>query len=209
VLLGSFNPAIFQPQWFAQQDLLPRAEVDDAEIKVVSPQICDFKTARFRFQVIPERFMALAEPTTTPVSLRDLVLGTFFILEQTPVKAIGLNRDMHFELSTDDEWHQIGDKLAPKDGWNEVMTRPGTTGRVGMRVLVVEVQKEPKGSRLVVKVEPSTQVSKGVYFQVNDHYAAPESDALKTLMNITKTNWEGSYNYAAEIADKVLAWAFK
>lgn len=48
VMVGSFNPSIFHPQWFARQGLLSPAEADAAELKVQVPQICQFETERFR-----------------------------------------------------------------------------------------------------------------------------------------------------------------
>src|SRR5438132_983763 len=86
VLLGSFNPAIFQPAWFARQNLIPTAEVDTAEIKIVHPQISHFETERFVIQATAERFVALTKPNAPEIAIRDLVMGTFYILEHTPVK---------------------------------------------------------------------------------------------------------------------------
>lgn len=165
VLAGSFNPTIFQPQWFARQNLLPQAEADAAKILVLVPQICDFETERFRVQVTTERFAAFSKPDANPVPLRDLVLGTFFILEHTPVTAIGLNRHMHFELGTVEQWHALGDRLVPKEPWRDILK----TGRPGMRTLVIEGMmdgsEDPAGPKLTVKVEPSVQVKYGAFFE--------------------------------------------
>lgn len=96
VLLGSFNPKIFQPEWFGRHNLLPQGEVDAAKVKIIHPEFCQFETERFEVQITHERFSAASKPNSTPLPLRDLVLGTFFILEHTPVTAMGLNRQMHF-----------------------------------------------------------------------------------------------------------------
>lgn len=45
VLLGSFNPCIFQPQWFVSQNLLPKSESDKADVKVISPEVSQFDIA--------------------------------------------------------------------------------------------------------------------------------------------------------------------
>ena len=36
VVLGSFNPAIFTPAWFALHGLLPKSVADSADLKRVS-----------------------------------------------------------------------------------------------------------------------------------------------------------------------------
>jgi hypothetical protein len=133
VLTGSFNPAIFQPQWFVRQNLLPAEECEKPEIKVISPQVCEFQTERFIIQVTTERFSALAKPDANPAPLRELVAGTFFTLEHTPLKALGLNRDMHFALSSEEEWHKVGDTLVPKDLWKRILQ-----GNPGLRSLWIQ-----------------------------------------------------------------------
>jgi hypothetical protein len=130
VMTGSFNATIFQPQWFARFNLLPVAEADAAKVKILVPQVCEFETERFHIQVTEDRFMALSKPAANPAPLLDLVAGTFFVLEHTPVTALGLNRMMHFSLDSEEHWHQVGNKLAPKEGWNGILP-----GRVGMRSL--------------------------------------------------------------------------
>jgi hypothetical protein len=121
VLVGSFNPSIFQPQWFARQGLLPPAEADAAEIKVLVPQICHFETERFIVQVTNTNFLAASKANTSSPPLRDLVIGAFFILEHTPATAIGLNREMHFQMESEERWHRLGDRLVPKEGWRGVL----------------------------------------------------------------------------------------
>ena len=173
-ILGSFNPTIFQPEWFLRQKLLPQTEVEAAKIIVLVPQVCDFETERFRVQVTPDRFTAISKPSTNPTTLRDLVSGTFFVLEHTPVTAIGLNRHMHFPLETEEQWHRLGERLAPKEGWNGILK----TGRPGMRSLTIEVlldaPERPDCPRLWIKVEPSGQVKNGAFFETNEHYPAPK-----------------------------------
>lgn len=200
MLVGSFNPTIFHPEWFLRQNLLPQTEVEAAKISVIVPQVCDFQTERFHIQVTTERFLALSNAVTNPATLKDLVLGTFFVLEHTPGRALGLNRQMHFPLASEELWHRVGDRLAPKDGWKGILKH-----RPGMRSLTIEAAGED-GTKITVKVEPSPQLKFGVYFDTNEHYQAPKNAPMKTLMDIVRERWEDAYNYAAEIADHV-NWA--
>lgn len=207
VLAGSFNPAIFHPQWFVRQNLLPEEEAEKAEITVISPQVCQFQSERFVVQATPERFVAIAKPDTNPTPLRDLVLGTFFILEHTPLSAAGLNREMHFAMPSEETWNNVGDKLAPKDGWAGILQ--GRPGMLSLQIqgAVPDFPQATAGTRLVVKVEPSLRVKFGVYIQTNEHYNAPEGGASEFLLERIRTRWEGSYNYAAEIAQHIIDWA--
>ena len=42
VLVGQFNPAIFQPAWFIAEELLPTDLERDVALDVVSPQFTSF-----------------------------------------------------------------------------------------------------------------------------------------------------------------------
>jgi hypothetical protein len=213
VLTGSFNPAIFQPQWFVRQNLLPEAEAETAKNLVLlaqqAAQVCDFETERFRIQVTTDRFMVMSKAAANPIPIRDLLLGTFFILEHTPATAVGLNRHMHFHLDTVEDWHQLGDRLAPKDGWKGILRG----GRPGMRSLLIQSSldgsENPAAPQLFVKVEPSTQVKQGAYFETNESYSFTKDTPLKTIMDLVRERWEEAYNHATEIADYILDWARK
>jgi hypothetical protein len=203
VLLGSFNPRIFQPEWFARQRLLAQEQVDAADIKVIVPQISHFETEQFVLHVTEDRFTVFSKSNTNPVPLRDLVQGTFFILEHTPVSAMGMNHYAHIPLGTEEAWHQIGDKLAPKEGWREVLEeRPGMGSLTILSGII-----EPGRRRYAIKVEPSLQVKFGVYFEVNEHHQAPEADPLKSLMKTLSEKWEEAAQYADRVIDHILTWA--
>jgi hypothetical protein len=205
VLAGSFNPKIFQPEWFVRQGLLPQGEADAADIKVIVPQVCQFETERFVVQVTEGRFVAGSKPNANPAPLKDLVQGTFSILEHTPVTGMGLNCQMHIKIGSEESWHKIGDRLAPKQGWKEILE-----GRPGLLSMTIVTHKDkPKGSQFNVKVESSVKVQFGIYFETNEHYAAPEDDGLKNLMAILGERWEEAQIYASRVVDHILAWARK
>jgi len=205
VLVGSFNPNIFQPEWFARQGLLPEPETGSAEIKIIVPQISSFETERFFLQVTAEQFSITSKPNSNAAFLSDLVRGTFFILEHTPVTAMGLNFSMHFAMESEEAWHRIGDRLAPKDGWNEILE-----GRPGLLSMLIKTERvEWKGSLFHIKVEPSIKVKHGVYFETNEHYPAPETEPLTSLMAKLGDRWEGAQSYAASAVNHILEWAIK
>jgi hypothetical protein len=203
VLIGNFNPSIFQPQWFVRQGLLPDVEGENADIKIMAQQVCHFETDRFILLITPDRFTAISKPNTSPAPLRDLVAGTFFILEHTPVTAMGLNHQMHFAMGSTELWHKVGDTLAPKDGWNEVLG-----GRPGLLSMTIRSElPEVKGGLIHVKVEPSTRVKEGVYFEANEHYPAPDEEPLKALLARMLDRWEDAQIYATRIVDHILTYA--
>src|SRR5688500_4623204 len=102
VLRGSFNPTIFQPSWLARYNLISTQEADAAQVKVVHSEVSHFETESSVIQVTKDRFAAATKASVHWVPLADLVVGTFSILEHTPVTAMGINRQMHFEVSSEE-----------------------------------------------------------------------------------------------------------
>jgi hypothetical protein len=217
VLIGSFNPGIFHPQWFARQNLLPDGEAESSNLQVVHPQASQFETERFAIQVTLDRFQAMTKPNTPGDVLRDLVLGTFSILEHTPVNALGMNRQMHFSMGSEEAWHRLGDKLAPKDIWKQVLPN-----RPGMRTLdILSGSTDPQLPSITVRVQPSLMIVHGAYFEINNHHPAQRdgktNDSAKgdsviasraqDLLKILKEQWEPSQREGENIARKVLDWS--
>ena len=69
-------------------------------------------------------------------------------------------------------------------------------------------RKDPPGS-ITFKVEPSTKIPHGVYFEMNDHYEPPkeEKQTLAVLVDILKNRWDEAQSYASKTANHVLDWA--
>jgi hypothetical protein len=176
-LRGFFNPSIFQPAWFARQGLIPAEEADAAEVNVIHSQVSAFETTSFRLQVTPETFDLTVAGKPIDQLARDVAFGTFKVLRHTPIGALGINHFRHFEAPSEKAWHSVGDRLAPKDFWQQFMTRPG------MQALVIrDVEAEfrrPDGFRgwLDVRIEPSVVVTPhGVFVLVNDHFQTERPD---------------------------------
>ena len=56
VLLGSFNPQIFQPAWLAAEGLIRKEEGQDAKIQVIHPEISAFSLGWAAIDVTHERY---------------------------------------------------------------------------------------------------------------------------------------------------------
>lgn len=205
VLMGAFNPPIFQPEWFARQGLLPATEAEQAKIQIVHQEVAQFETERFVFQVTHDRLLAATKPNSFSEPLRDLVAGTFYILEHTPVNAIGLNRDMHFNMHSEESWHRLGDMLAPKNIWNKI----AIGGRPGLKTLQIlygaTSEHEPTTT---VTIQPSVRVLPcGAYFGVNQHFTLPAEKGFEMMMQILQERWEEGQKDAERVARTVLDWA--
>lgn len=199
VALGSFNPAIFQPLWFSDNNLIRHEEAENlvrpentgnAKLGIIHPDVSVFSTEWFSLQVTDNRFCVETADPTKSQTLRDLVQGTFRILEHTPIHAFGFNGNYHFRVSNED-WHDFGHHYAPKDSWNGILTDPG------MRSLIIEGTRENcKAERLQIRIEPSPNVHPGVYVQVNQHYRVSgdqetsTKDRMVEFLHTLKDSWD-------------------
>lgn len=202
VILGQFNPAIFHPAWFAAQELIRPQEADAAEVQIVHPEASIFQIDWCIISVTRDRFQAgtLQEPYFEP--LRDLVCGVFSVLNHTPVRAVGINRQFHYRLASEETWHAVGHHLAPKDEWIDLLDSPGT------KQLVIEGQRpDERLGYIRVLVEPSNKVEFGIHLEINDHYdlssSSSASSSTNTLVEILFQKWNESMQRAYTISEKI------
>jgi hypothetical protein len=203
IMLGTFNAAIFQPQWFARHGLIPNEEAETVSNLVIAEGVARFNTRWLELLVVPGRFQAATADGSRTETLRDLVGGVFELLEHTPVKAMGINRMMHFKLDTEEAWHGVGDRLAPKDFW-----KPIFTNRPGLRRLDMQGQREGSSAETVhVITEPSARVTPyGLFIQVNEHFDInPDKDSVSVLVQQLRQHWEQSQRFALDVARQVLS----
>lgn len=203
VFRGDFNPKIFQPAWFAAQDLIRNEEANEAKIEVIHATIAVFRLDWLEITVEPNRFYAATTLNPYFDILKDLVLGTFRLLSHTPIDKIGINYDSHFKIESEEKWHGLGHKLAPKDVWDKILIKPGLSSLA----IKGERSDEYKGN-ITVRTEPSSRVRPhGVYISVNDHYELEESHnelGCNAILEILETNWKNSCDRARTITDTIL-----
>lgn len=200
VLLGSFNPAIFQPEWLARQGLVAPDEADAAEVQIVSRGVTQFSTELFDIQVTQEQFAASTARVPSFGMLQDLVLGIFDRLRHTPVARMAINRDVHFRMPSEEAWHDLGHRLVAPDVWDSFLKSPG------MRAVVVQgLRPDERAGNVFIRVEPSVRVQPGVYVQQNDHFELGQSaDDASLALEVLRQEWMPSLDRAEETFRRVL-----
>jgi hypothetical protein len=156
-----------------------------------------------RMEVTDQRFIVRTSQEPYDVVIRDLVIGTFDLLRYTPVTQMGINRIMHFDLGSEEKWHEAGHLLAPKEIWTGILDKPGM---LSMQMRDSNRKDGLKGN-INVRVEPSRQISNGLFIEVNDHIEAekdPTTEGSIELISILNSNWERSYKRSEEIMISLL-----
>lgn len=216
VLLGNFNPTIFTPAWFAMLGLLPRSAADNADLQVAHGQLCSFSTEWLQLQVTPDRFQAGTQQAPH-VRVRDLVLRVFREhLFHTPVRVIGINRDVHFPADSPEARDRLGRILAPVEPWKEIDEKfdpsKADSGLISLTMRQSNPKGRPPGGQINVKVEPSVRIGNGrlgVYVQVNDHYATDDAtlDGREQLFDFLEEGFDLSIQNADMVVDHVMSLA--
>ena len=200
VFIGSFNPAIFHPSWYVAEGLWSKTEMENAEVGVITADICSFRTEQYALHALNNRFMISTTQVPLYDSLRDLAVGTFKILRHTPLAKLGLNREVHFQLDSEEVWHAIEQKLAPKEHWQPILKNPG------MRALTIEgMRPDNLDGAVHVRVEPSNRIENGLFVEVNDHFEVDDTLArsAKAIRSIAQEQWTESLRRSDDIIQHI------
>ncbi|MEA2390213.1 MAG: hypothetical protein QOK31_322 [Solirubrobacteraceae bacterium] len=150
---GSFNPAIFHPRWLADKELIAGNAADDAlEKTVVSPQMATFTADWLSVQVTVQQAVFATVEEGRELELRDLALGVFDVLPETPIGALGINGDVHFRVQSEEAWHALGDKFLPRETDLERLAAVTRELYLAAMPSLKRVKKDPAVNKLVQRL---------------------------------------------------------
>lgn len=221
VVRGQFNPAILSPGWLLAEGLLGPKEALDVQSQVILNQLSQFHVSWLQCQVTEDQMAVMTDEPPEFERLRDVVVGILKTLPHTTVGAMGLNRTFHFQMPSWDDWHELGDSLAPKSFWEQFLHLPGTE-----TVSIHGKRTDEFAGGLLVTVQPSRVVKTGIYVAVNDHYVLekvesqpatrsearlmdhplvvePSADRISLVLEILTEKWLNSVDSAEKLAMRV------
>jgi len=203
VILGKFNPTIIQPFWLVSKNLIREQEGKNAKIEIIHPQLVRFDLDWVFIEVTEDRFVLKTskEPFFNPT--KDLMESIFSYLPETPIRAMGINHLLHYNIPNEDLYYQIGDRLAPLSNWTDLQKEP--------RLLELSVMSKKRDDGLpgqfTAKVQPSNELSTrtGLLLSLNDHLALhpQESEREGIIVRRAGEAWEGSFKRAEAIPSKL------
>jgi hypothetical protein len=216
VLLGSFNPKIFQPFWMAKHGLISDSEAQVADVAVIHAEISAFMIEDlFTLQVNPTRF-SIERNVAPLILICDVVTRLFTdLLPHVPIQQMGINRVVHFNVGLD-ERDRIGLMLAPREPWGEwgkeVSSGVGTKhgGLQSLTLVQKNVSDRPSGW-IQAKIEPSARLGggrTGIYMEVNDHYQLTDDSQTSTpeaMMVLLSKVFGDSIRRSEGIIDQIMS----
>ncbi|WP_435057212.1 hypothetical protein [Streptomyces sp. bgisy060] len=163
VVLGEFDPLLITPRWLREKNLIGSEDYESYEIEVISKGVSSVSYGSLQLKVLPTTLQVTTDAPNDAEAARDLAVGILRSGGTRSVGALGINRIVHFRAHQGRN-HAIGDALAPKEMWSEVLHLPGL-----QNLNVRGVRNDGYGGSVNVQVQPSNLIESGVYISINDH----------------------------------------
>lgn len=216
VFVGNFNPAILTPAWFTMHGLLPDRIAESANLEVAHDQMTVWSTEWLRLHVTPTQLhlRAMAAPHVRLVDLARRIFGEH--LHHTPLTALGINRDVHFQVGRMTDRTRLMRALAPVAAWGKWAAALGTddkpSGMTSLTMTEVQPVDRSHKDRIHTTVEPSMVVGDGrtgVYVGVNDHFVpqGDDSPGAGQVIDLLERHHDFSWRNSEEIIDHIVSLA--
>lgn len=202
VVRGSFNPAIFRPTWFVQEGIIGPNDVDVTKDEFVNSEIARVPLSWGLIEALSNQFLVQSSDQGSFALMRDLVVHIFTTLGHTPVKQIGLNGIIDYQLPDEKTWNAFGDVLAPKTNWQKTLPEP-------VRLMKMTMQAPRKdGLTGATHITLSGAANRGIRFDINNHIEL-EGGGTGALLRILKDNWDRLQDELLDTSNTILNEALK
>jgi hypothetical protein len=172
IATGNFNPKIVEPLWLAKYGLVPEEEAEAAGRQLLDGDLSHITFPWADLVVLQDRLqLESGEEMVSEAQLRDLSVGLLRLLPHTPVKAVSIQHRVVVVAKSEEAWHEVGHRLAPKKLWTGILESPG---------MFDFAMQGTRSDELVgawkVRVQPVLDPKFGVWINVNDEVFLPEPD---------------------------------
>ena len=203
VLVGSFNPAIFHPEWLLRNELITKDDIEGADVELVHRDLAKFSLDWLKFDVMRDKLIARTNDPSKYEPLNDLMISILKILEHIPINQLGMNLKLQYNIENEHFWHLIGDNLAPKKYWDFL------PDRVGLKSMsMVCSRPDELDGKINIGVGSVKKDSFGLFFDVNSHVALRtgegEEEIIHDASKILYFHWEKSLSFAKKSCENIL-----
>lgn len=215
VIIGSFNPEMFHPQWFNRQGIISQEDMEFAIDQnsqsplVVAPQLTIFRTPQMTVQIDTKRFEVKADKEPL-ISLIDFVTKTFENLSSYSIKAFGFNFIANYKAESKEEYHKIGDLLAPKGYWEELLNEEitGNDRISGLDFIRMKKQKKDSNNYILFTLQSSPFFLNAFMLSCNDHNVLDENNqsadrAMDLINERYKEAFDNMQNMQIKLMERV------
>jgi hypothetical protein len=189
IVLGSFNPRIFEPLWLSSHDLVAEAEANEAERELIDKDFGRIVLPWATLVVLPDRLQIESTgETVSPSQVRDLAVGILRLLPHTPVEKVSAQHGAHVELASEERWHAVGHALAPKEIWTGILDNPGM-----FDIAMVGTRPDDFEGAIRVRLQPSAIVHPGLFININEEFTISDKvgfEPARQASELLEETWE-------------------
>lgn len=210
VLLGSFNPRIFHPEWLINRQIVDSWNYNDEAI-ICMPDFTqihlpDSKT----LSVYINRFILESTLASNNLALADLATNIFVKLSETPLEKLGMNYSATIHLRDQESWMNFGKNFAPIPPWKEACLylqselTDNQEKEIGLWSMTMHFPRPDKlNGFLRPKIEVASSEDRTLTFSINNHV---ELDQMETseAMKILSEYWEDSLSIAEQLIENMM-----
>lgn len=172
LMLGTFNPRIVEPLWLAKQRLIPEEEANKADRQLINGDMSRIVLPWADLLVLQERLqLESGAELVNDAQLRDLAVGILRLLPHTPVTLLSIQRRATVIAESEEQWHNVGHTLAPKDVWEGILDAPGM-----FDFAMMGKRPDERQGAIKVRIQPMFDPKWGVWINVNDELSVPDPD---------------------------------
>lgn len=202
IVTGNFNPKIVEPLWLAKYGLVPEEEAEAAGRQLLDGDLSHITFPWADLIVLQDRLqLESAEEMMNEAQIRDLAIGLLRLLPHTPIDAVSIQHRVVVIAKSEDEWHEVGHRLAPKELWADVLDSPGMFDFAMQGTRSDELQGAWK-----VRVRPVFDPNLGVWINVNDEVRLPdlnEPEPGGRAADLIQEMWPAAEQRTLEIRNKL------
>ncbi|GBE09145.1 hypothetical protein BMS3Abin11_02276 [bacterium BMS3Abin11] len=217
VLVGSFNPSIFHPEWFIRHEILAdwnypgRRSSSDKPSVATMPDLAqvEFQNQR-NLQVMLNKFTLGCARASEYLSLKDIAISTFGILQETPITQMGMNYTAVIQIADKDLWIKFGELMAPKEPWVAAAPYINDLDKEKQDALgLLEMTMQmPRPDDLKGFIRPTLKaldlVSRTLSISINNHVVIEDNSAA-TMIDYLNGHWEIALDFADDFIKKALS----
>lgn len=201
VILGDFNPAILHPQWLAGKNLIRENEANSASIGVVHNEISSFDLDWCTIEFTKTKAVIKTQKKPYFDLIKDLLIGIFAYLPETPIRSFGLNYTFDISLKTAKLNYDFGNFITPLNFWGEFLNDP--------RLFQIELLEDNLASdgksyrRVRISSASKESLPFGIEILVNNHFELENKKGAQKFNKVLKEKFFETGNESKTIATSV------
>ncbi|GAB1353179.1 hypothetical protein MASR1M12_19130 [Erysipelotrichia bacterium] len=201
VVVGNFDPRFFHPRVLERESLLSPDLADELEPRVIMGDVSDLASSNLQILTYRDRLTVSAFKESCFESIKDFCMNLIRSINFVEPSMLGVNSHHIFKSSSVEDWHRVGDVLAPKSHWNNLINAPG------LKSISLASDRDDlhKSSLINVSVDATSfeDCPNCIGLSFNHHSTLAEKSIEEFIDRLCK-NWQQCEGYTTEKLEKFL-----